>query len=109
MTVTTKFPKRLKYTKDNPYQDFYLKCIKSANIDYKEGTKIRVESFKINPSDREFLKKYVLKHLHIQNPWLSEKELESGFAWLDLDIGPSLSSQVKIGTVQINTDELYED
>jgi hypothetical protein len=113
MIITVKLPKRLKWKKESPYQDFYMKAInaaiKSKKLTYTKGTKVQVVAFTINPKDLPILSKFVMKHLKSFNPYSSHKNLLWNVQWTNLDLGPCLSNKVKVGSIQIDTDKLYED
>jgi hypothetical protein len=104
MVIT--FPKNIKYTKINPLVDFYVKCLRlSKKSESLEN--VQVTAFKVNPKDYKKLKQLSLKYIEKNFTFLSYKKKKFESSMLLLDLGPRVSSLVKIGTVQIDEESLY--
>lgn len=102
------FPTRLKYSKVNPLEDFYLKSIKAAAIDM-ELINIKVWAFSVNPKDYSKLKQKLKKHIKIQHPKTTYRALKITLGMTLLDIGPRVSNKVSPGSVEIDVEELLRD
>lgn len=108
MKVHIQLPKRLKYSKVNPLEDFYRKCLKSANIDY-DLKKIQVWAFSVNKKEFKKLETLVTKHVVKNYPYLVYKKRKVTVGMIMLDIGPRIKETVPDGQVEIEPEELFEN
>lgn len=114
--VIVSFPKRLKYSKINPLEDFYSKCMKTlqecqaiTGVIDSNLAGVQVWAFSINQKDYTKLTELVKKHVKKQYPELPFKKIKFNVGMIMLDIGPRVDNTVKIGKVKINLNELYEN
>lgn len=114
--VYISFPKRLRYSKVNPLEDFYSKCMKilkechtiTGVIDTSLSG-VQVWAFSINQKDYLKLTELVKKHVKKQYPELNFKRVKFNVGLIMLDIGPRVDNTVTCGKVRINLGELYEN
>jgi hypothetical protein len=106
MNSIIRFPQRLKYSKINPLEDFYSKCLISINKD-PNLSGVQVWAFSVNKKDYKKLTNLVKKHVKKQYPFLSYKEVKFNVGFIMLDIGPRVA-EIPEGFVEINKEELYE-
>lgn len=100
------FPTRIKYAKENPVVDFYKKCMKKA-FDSTDISNVQVWAFEVNQKDYKKLDKLLKIHIKKLFPDLPYKKLQFEKSMILLDIGPRVSSDVQIGLVRVNLEELY--
>jgi hypothetical protein len=103
--VKIEFPKRIKYSKDNPVIDFYKKVVKKA-FEHDNLDGLNVTAVCIHPKDYSKLKELLTKHVkkNFKIPYI-KIQFEVGMFLLDL--GPRTSKLIKQGTVEIDEDNLY--
>lgn len=109
------FPKRIKFAKINPLEDFYSKCLKTLcecqkvkGISSDSLAGVQVWAFSVNQKDYTKLNELVKKHVKKQYPELPFKKVKFNVGLIMLDIGPRVDNSVEIGKVKVNIDELYE-
>lgn len=114
--VVIGFPKRLKYSKINPLEDFFSKCMKIlekcktiTGVTDTSLSGVQVWAFSINQKDYTKLTELVKKHVKKQYPELPLKKVKFNVGLIMLDIGPRVDNTVEIGKVKINLNELYEN
>lgn len=114
--VVINFPKRLKYSKINPLEDFYSKCLKNLQkystikeVTSLELLNIQVWAFSVNGQDYKRLRDLVRKHVKKQYPDLPIKKLFFNTELIMLDIGPRVDNSIKSGEVKVNLENLYEN
>ena len=70
--MVVKFPTRIKFSKENPIEDFYKKC--TSGFEKKVRIElISVVAFSLNSKDYSRLKSLLNKHLKFNHPYLSSK------------------------------------
>lgn len=106
--MVIQFPKRLKFSKENPIVDFYKKCMLQIN-DTSVVDNVNVTAFTVNPQDYKKLNEILKKHIKKCFPFLTPTKLKFEMGMVMLDIGPRVSKDVKIGTVLVDKEELYGD
>lgn len=103
--VKIKFPTRIKFSKENPIEDFYKKCMNLA-FNKTEIKDVDVTSFCVHPKDYSKLKKLLAKHVK-KNFIVTHKRLLFETGMFLLNYGPRTSKLVEEGTVEIDEDNLY--
>jgi len=100
------FPKRLKFSKENPITDFYKKCIfQINNTTYVDN--IQVIAFTVNPKDYKKLCNILKKHIKKNYPILNSIKIKFEVDMFMLDLGPRVNKKIQEGTVLVNEEELY--
>jgi hypothetical protein len=95
---TTNFPETIEIN-ENPIIDFYKKTLESVGLNY-EAKKVDVTKFKVHPNDQKKIEALLIKYITKKNPKRTpKKKIKSIAAWTDFDIGPSVSQEIKEGTV----------
>jgi hypothetical protein len=105
---TIKFPTRIKWSSEEPYESFYKKCLKSLKISLKKSDKICVDAFAINPKDQSKLSDLVMKSFKKQYPRVSKKKLETSASLHTLGFAPVWSDDVEEGFVRIDMDNIWK-
>lgn len=104
--MVIKFPKRLKFSKENPIIDFYKKCM--IQIDNTEAIDdVQVTAFTVNPKDYTKLNKILKKHYAKNYPFLKARKLKFEIGMVMLDIGPRVNKLVTEGYVLVDEEDLY--
>jgi hypothetical protein len=97
-TYTANFPEIIEIN-ENPIIDFYKKTLESVGLTY-EAKKVDVTKFKVHPNDQKKIEAALVKYItKIKPKGTPKKRIKSMAAWADLDIGPSVSEEIKEGTV----------
>jgi hypothetical protein len=107
MNSIINFPKRLKYSKINPLEDFYSKCLIALNKS-SDLTDVQVWAFTVNPKDYKKLKDLVKKYVKKQYSFLPYKKIKFTVELIMLDIGPRVNKVIHEGFVEIDKEKLYE-
>lgn len=113
------FPKRIRYSKINPLEDFYYKCLISLEI-IKDSNKknasnlknleaVQVWAFSVNQKEYDKLKLLTTKYVKKQYPNLPHKKIKYVVGLILLDIGPRVDNKIEKGQVHVNRGELYEN
>lgn len=106
--MVIKFPKRLKFSKENPIVDFYKKCM--LQITGKSMVdNVDVTAFTVNPKDYKKLNQALKKHLQKNYPFLSVKKIKFEIDMTMLDIGPRVHKLASEGFVLVEEDRIYGD
>lgn len=103
--IKVSFPKRIKFSKDNPVIDFYKKTVKTA-FNHDNLTDMDVTAFCINPKDYSKLKNLLTKHVK-KNFNLKTTKIQFEVGMFLLDLGPRTSKEVEEGFVEIDEVNLY--
>lgn len=116
MIIQVDFPKRIKYAKTNPLEDFYSKCVKQlslcteiSGVSDTSLARVQVWAFSVNKKNYAKLKLLVKKHVKKQYPYLAFKKIDLTVGMIMLDIGPRVDNKVPDNQVFVNQKELYEN
>ena len=115
MSIQIHFPKRIKYAKTNPLEDFYSKCMKQlclcaerSGVSSTNLSGVQVWAFSVNKKDYVKLTELVRKHVKKQYPSLPFKKIKYNVGLIMLDIGPRVDNKVPENQVFVNEQEIYE-
>lgn len=108
MSLFIEIPKTFKYSKTNPLEDFYSKCLLRLNKN-TELNGIQVIAFSVNLKDYKKLTKALVNYLKNNQPFLSYKKLNFTAKFTMVDMGPRVDNTVPNGFVRVNLEKLYKN